>query len=111
MTPHSSHLLALGRRVLEPYTRLDGAACAAITGSSAEGQADEFSDLDMTVYYDHLPPEDAILAVREQLGGGPMTWQIGKHSDGEFAMAFRLQGVECQIGHVTIERWEADIDR
>src|SRR4051812_28011589 len=58
MTTHSSHLLALGRRVLEPYTRLDGAACAAITGSSAEGHADEFSDLDMTVYYNHLPPED-----------------------------------------------------
>ena len=65
----------------------------------------------MTVYYSRLPPENAILAVREQLGGGPITWKIGDHADGEFAIAFRVEGVECQIGHVTVERWEADIDR
>jgi hypothetical protein len=111
MTRHSQTLLDLGRRVLEPYAALDGAACAAITGSNAEGHADEFSDLDMTVYYARLPSEDAILAVREKLGGGPVTWNVGKHADGEMAFAYRVQGVECQIGHVTIERWEADIDR
>lgn len=111
MTSHSKTLLALGRRVLEPYAQLEGAACAAITGSNAEGHADEFSDLDMTVYYTRLPGEDAILAVRERLGGGPVTWNVGKHADGEMAFAYRVQGVECQIGHVTIARWEADIDR
>jgi hypothetical protein len=111
MTAHSEQLLVIGRRFLEPYTKLDGAACAAITGSSAEGHADEYSDLDMTVYYTRLPPEAAILAVREQLNGGPITWNVGKHSDGEMAMAFRVQGVECQCGHVTIERWEADVER
>ncbi|CAN5573157.1 hypothetical protein BH09PLA1_BH09PLA1_02920 [soil metagenome] len=111
MSSYSDQLLAIGRRVLEPYSKLEGAACAAITGSSAEGLSDEFSDLDMTVYYARLPPEAAILAVREQVGGGPVTWRIGEHSDGEFAMAFRVQGVECQIGHVTIERWEADMER
>ena len=111
ITAHSKALLALGRRVLEPYAQLDGAACAAITGSNAEGHADEFSDLDMTVYYTRLPSEKAILAVRERLGGGPVTWNVGKHSDDEMAFAYRVQGVECQIGHVTIERWEADIDR
>ena len=111
MTSHSNTLLALGRRVLEPYAKLEGAACAAITGSNAEGHADEFSDLDMTVYYTRLPSEDAILAVRERIGGGAVTWNVGKHADGEMAFAYRVQGVECQIGHVTIERWEADIDR
>lgn len=111
MTSHSQTLFELGRRVLTPYSRLDGAACAAITGSVAEGHADEFSDLDMTVYYTALPSENAILSIREQLGGGPVTWQVGKHSDGELAFAYRVNGVECQIGHTTIERWEADIER
>ena len=98
---------AIPRAVYEARRR----CCAMITGSSAEGHADEFSDLDMTVYYSRLPSEDSIMAVREKLGGGPVTWHVGKHSDGEFAMAFRFQGVECQCGHVTVERWEADIDR
>jgi hypothetical protein len=105
----SQHLLSLGRTVLDPFARLPGVACAAITGSSAEGLSDTRSDLDMTVYYDAMPPEDAIRAARENLGGGPLIWSLGAHADGEFAEAFRLNGVECQIGHVTVARWEVDM--
>lgn len=111
MTHASEYLLNLGRSVLEPYTRLPGVACAAITGSSAEGHSDQRSDLDMTVYYDRFPPEEAIRTVREGIGGGPLIWSMGAYADGEFAESFRIKGVECQIGHTTVAQWERDMGR
>ncbi|MCE9618945.1 MAG: hypothetical protein K8R92_03440 [Planctomycetes bacterium] len=111
MTAASDYLLSLGRQVLEPYARLPGVACAALTGSSAEGLSDLNSDLDSTVYYDTMPPEAEILALRERVGGGPALWKLGSHADGEFVESFRIRGVECQIGHTTVERWEKDMER
>jgi len=111
MTVTSQHLVELGRSVLAPFAQLPGVACAAITGSSAEGLSDTHSDLDMTIYYDSMPAEADIRAARESLNGGALVWSMGSHADGEFAEAFRLGGVECQIGHVTVARWEADMTR
>src|SRR5262245_55006941 len=111
MPTPSEYLLDLGRAVLAPYARLPGVACAAITGSCTEGLSDNHSDLDTTVYYDAMPPEAEIRAVRERLGGGPVLWTIGAHADGEFAEAYRLMGVEVQIGHTTVARWAPDLGR
>jgi hypothetical protein len=111
MLSASVSLIELGRTVLAPYAALPGVACAAITGSSAEGLSDYYSDLDMTVYYDAMPPEDQVRAVRERLGGSPLIWSMGKHEEGEFAEAFRMRGVECQIGHTTVAKWETDMTR
>lgn len=107
MTEASRTLLALGRSILDPYSTLTGVACAAITGSSAEGHADHHSDLDMTIYYDVLPPEEELRRVRESVSDGVLVWAMGSYTDGEFAEAFRVNGVEVQIGHTTVERWEA----
>ncbi len=111
MTSASEYLLALGRRVLDPYTRLPGVACVAITGSSAEGLSDQRSDVDSTVYYDAMPPESQILAVRERVGGGPVILRIGSPADGEFLECYRVNGVEVQIGHTTVAQWEKDLNR
>src|SRR5579862_8391674 len=111
MTRESEYLLALGREVLGAYARLPGVACAAITGSSAEGLSDRHSDLDTTVYYDSMPAEAEIRAVRERVGGGPLTWSMGNHAGGEFIESFRVRGVECQIGHTTVAQWEKDMGR
>lgn len=105
----SEYLIDLGREVLDPYAKLPGCVCAAITGSAAEGLADEYSDLDTTVYYSTLPPEAEIRALREQIGGGPHTWNAGSHSEGEIGEGFRVRGVDCQIGHTTVARWEEDL--
>ncbi len=107
----SEYLLALGRAVLEPYSRLPGIACAAITGSCTEGLSDMYSDLDTTLYYDSFPPEDQIRAVREKVGGSALLWSLGSYAEGEFIESYKLRGVECQLGHTTVARWEQDLDR
>ena len=109
MTERSTELLAIARRVLEAYAALPGVACAAVTGSVAEGCADAHSDIDMTMYYDVMPPAPAIAAVRTQLAGPELLWSLGDHADDGFIESFLIDGVECQLGHTTVARWEADI--
>lgn len=111
MTTASEHVLALGRRVLEPYARLPGVACAAITGSSTEGLSDEHSDLDTTVYYDAFPLESEIRATRERVGGSELVLNMGSYADGEFLESYRVDGIEVQIGHTTVAVWERDMRR
>lgn len=109
-TSQSDYLLALGIKLLEPYTRLPAARAAMITGSAAEGVSDNYSDLDMTVYYaDELPAEDELARIRLQNGGGERVWLLGDRADGNIAEAYELDGIQAQIGHATIEAWERDL--
>jgi hypothetical protein len=107
----SEHLRVLGRRVLIAYCDLPGVACAAIAGSAAEGIADAHSDLDMTVYYDSdsLPSEADLNLARSKLGGSDRIWMLGDRAEGDIAESFRLTGVECQVGHITVTKWEAEM--
>lgn len=109
-TAQSEYLLKLGKKVLEPYTKLPIARAAMITGSVAEGIADHYSDLDMTVYYeDELPSEDVLAGIRVRNGAPERAWLIGDRAEGSIAEAYELNGVQAQIGHATIAAWENDI--
>jgi hypothetical protein len=109
-TAQSEYLLRMGRRILEPYTKLPSARAAMITGSAAEGISDHFSDLDMTVYYDGELPSEAFLAqIREGHGAPERAWFMGERADGNIAEAYEQDGVQAQIGHATITAWENDI--
>lgn len=102
----SEYLRTVGKRVLAPYCKLPGAACAVITGSSAEGLSDFHSDLDMIVYYDAFPPEEAMRALRATLTAAPLQWSLGSYAEEEFIESFRVEGIECQIVHTTVAQWE-----
>lgn len=109
-TPHSVYLLTAGRRLLHPYTLLPTARAAMITGSAAEGVSDEYSDLDMTVYYaESLPSEADLQAIRSAHGSPDREWLLGERDGGAIAEAYEWHGIQVQIGHVTIARWEEDI--
>ena len=109
-TDESDYLLRMGRQILEPYTKLPSARAAMITGSAAEGISDRFSDLDMTVYYEgDLPSEATLARIREENGAPERAWFMGERAEGNIAEAYELDGVQAQIGHVTITAWENDI--
>ena len=109
-TKRSVELLGIARRVLSAYAELPGVACAAVTGSVAEGCADEHSDIDMTVYYDVLPPADAIAGVRTRLGVPDLLWSMGEHGEDGFIHSYLVDGVECQVGQTTVRQWESEIE-
>lgn len=110
MTPESEYLIQLAEKITAPYTNLPTIKSVMITGSAAKGLSDDYSDIDMTMYYEEqLPDEEALDAIRTGLGGSERRWVIGDRSAGSFAEAYGLCGIEVQIGHTLIDKWEETI--
>lgn len=110
MTPESEYLIQLAEQMTAPYAALPTLKAAMITGSAAKGLADCYSDIDMTMYYaDELPDEATLTKIRTGLGGSDRHWLIGDRAEGGFAEAYGLHGIEVQIGHTLIDKWEETI--
>jgi hypothetical protein len=107
-TAASEYLYGLAQQVARPYAALSSARAAMVTGSVAKGIADNYSDVDMSVFYEEYLPEDETLhAIRKETGGSDRKWTSGSLADGGFVEAFDLAGVEVQLIHTTIAAWEA----
>jgi len=77
-----------------------------LSGSAAEGISDRYSDIDMMIYYaDELPPEDALALARQHNNGSTRLWTIDDRANGSLLEAYAVNGVECQISHVTLAVW------
>ncbi|MEZ4727998.1 MAG: hypothetical protein R3E79_12785 [Caldilineaceae bacterium] len=110
MTEQSAYLVSLAQHVVRPYTALPTCRAAMVTGSAAKGLSDNYSDLDLTIYYaDDLPDEEMLAAIRQQHGAGERKWLLGDRAEHSIAEAYDLHGIEVQIGHTTIAAWEASI--
>lgn len=108
MTTPRDHLLALARRNAAVYLAHTQPRAIMVTGSVADDACDFFSDIDMSVYYDTLPSEAACEAARAALGGE--NWRfLGDRANDDFIEMYQLDGVECQVGHVTIAKFEQDV--
>lgn len=111
MADASRVLFDLARRVATAHTDHPALRAAMVTGSVAKGVADHHSDIDMTLYYEpDLPGEEWLAAVRAGLGGGERKWLVESRDEGSLMEAYHLNGVEVQIGHITIAAWEGVLD-
>lgn len=110
MTEESRYLLEMAREVARGYSALSGARAAMVFGSVAQGISDTYSDIDMGVYYETLPPEEDLLARLEILSDDGLRWKLGHHDAGVLILAFPRNGVECQVIHATISRMESDMN-
>src|SRR5215475_12492054 len=107
-TEASLYLRALARRNAKVYAALPTARAIILTGSSAEGVSDQYSDIDMIVYYDSLPSEEELRAACEQ-NQGQQRRPLAERTDDAFMETFFVQGVDCQIVHTTIALWEQEM--
>src|SRR5438105_15049997 len=84
----------------------------AASSSSAppRGEADHYSDLDVLLYYDSPPADERLAAARAKLGIDEHTEIFGRTEDGA-SETYRLDGVQCQLGHESIAGVEREIDR
>lgn len=110
VTPESLYLRTLAQHISTPYVALPGARAALLSGSAAEGISDRYSDIDMMIYYDELPPENGLQLARQHNQGSAQLWTIGERETGSFIEAYIVNGVECQIVHTTLAVWEQSID-
>src|SRR4051794_12638485 len=93
----SRYLLAVARHLVDAHRHGGAPRAALVSGSTAEGNADEFSDLDLSFYYDdHVPTEAALAAVRDQVGADHFR-PMAAHTTTQAVEAFRWHGVECQV--------------
>ena len=101
----SRHLRELARRITDVYLRHMVLSGAILTGSGARGDADRYSDLDLIMYAEEVPPAEAALAAQRELGAGPAVVLLA-HGPNGFLDQFPLGGVQCQVGVIPA----ADVD-
>jgi hypothetical protein len=104
----SRHLVALAERVAAGYVAETGPRAILLTGSAAEGESDCFSDLDLIAYYDRLPSPDQLAAVHELVQATDVRAPSGQETEA-FLEEYLLQGVQCQVAHLTIAGWQRDM--
>jgi hypothetical protein len=109
MTQASDYLLGIAKRIARAHADIPGARASMVTGSVAEGKSDFYSDVDMTVYYDELPADEILQAARVANGGSARVWFVDDRNNGGVMEAYTIDGVECQIGHITVAGWERDM--
>ena len=109
MNEPSQYLLALAKQKLQAYIVHPNAKAAMITGSTATGQADFHSDVEMFIYYDRLPSIEELQLARQQNNGSEPIRVLGDRHEGFWGEFYFIEGIEFQIGNMTIEFWERDM--
>ena len=109
MNQASQYLLELAKRNIQAYIANSEAKAAMVTGSTATGQADFYSDVEMFIYYDNLPSIEKLKFARQQNHGSEPILTFDDRSNGFFGEFYYIDGVEFQIGNVTIAFWEKDM--
>lgn len=105
--PLSRQRIDIARRVADAHRGIgDASLLSFVSGSSVDDLADERSDVDMSVVFAALPDRDALRAACRRVGED--WYWVGEDDDGDgFAVSFRVDGIEVQIGYAA----EADLVR
>jgi len=106
----TARLRALAGRIAEVLVEEIAPRSVLLTGSTATGEADFYSDLDLIVYCDELPTEEGIDAVIERLGGEDRRL-IYPRTEDEHGEAFELGRLQCQLAFVTFRCADAEVER
>lgn len=108
MTDANAVLHALGRRLADAYVKYTEPTAVLLSGSTSLNAADFYSDLDLIVYHQSLPDNEPLGRAREAVGAQGFRWLI-ERTDTFIAEVYRVDGVECEVGHGTVAEFERTI--
>jgi hypothetical protein len=116
LTDATTVLRALAVRVVDSYVEHGEPRAILLAGSAASGDADVYSDLDMLVYYDRVPAQEAVAQTAHELGssryqGTSWSDDSGEADEGGYSERYDLDGIECQVGHTSVGSVERAIKR
>jgi hypothetical protein len=100
----------LARRIADVVVEETEPRAILLVGSAATGEADFYSDLDLIVYCDEVPPVERVDAVLERLGGAHREL-IYPRTEDDHGESFRLDGVECQLAFTRVSAAERELER
>lgn len=103
MESATDRLRGIARRVVEESLARGPLRGALLAGSAGRGDADEWSDVDLLLYVDELPPEGRLEKLREAVAG-ERPLQIAP-----WLVQFHLDDVAVQVGYRTVERIESEL--
>ncbi len=108
MSESGAHLMALARRCGAIFVARTHPQAILLTGSVTEGASDQYSDLDVILYYDALPSDEALAAVQAELGGAERVL-FGRRTETDIGEQYLVEGVACQFAHTTVAAWEDEM--
>lgn len=110
MQEATEHLRGLARRIVAAALQRVPLRAAVLTGSAGRGDSDFYSDIDLLLYVDELPPEEILEEIREAAGGtNPFRREERtEHFCGE---EFDLEGVRSEVSFVTVARTEWQVEQ
>jgi Nucleotidyltransferase domain len=116
MAEEAGHLRALAERLVQTHASLCAPRAVLLVGSVATGDADEYSDLDLICYYDRLPPAETLGRTARELGADwyratPWSDESGEADERGLGERYGLDGIECQVAHVSVGSFEREIRR
>jgi Nucleotidyltransferase domain len=106
----SACLRSLARRLSGVYLAWTEPHAILLVGSVGRGDADNYSDLDLLLYYDELPSEEALGAACRELGGERYS-RTAWPDDSGISERYYLDAIQCQLGHVTIAGFKGEIEK
>lgn len=108
MTDASRFLVALATEMAAIYATHARPRAILLTGSAATGESDEFSDLDLIMYYERPPSAEQLAAAQATLRVSDLRLNLDLETGSAMEM-YVLGGVECQVAHLPIAKWERDL--
>jgi predicted nucleotidyltransferase len=105
MDEATEQVRALARRVVAAALELGPLRAALLAGSGARGDADFYSDVDLLLYVDDLPPEGRLERLQEALGGTEPVPIAAPH-----LVQFHVGGVAVQVGYRTVTQIEDELE-
>jgi predicted nucleotidyltransferase len=106
----TDQLRALADRIVGVYDRHVSPVAVLLAGSAARGDADFYSDLDLLMYYERLPSRAAFESALGELGGTIVRTGCD-HEDTDYDQFFELDGVQCQLAHITTAYFESELEK
>lgn len=109
MNDISRQRFALAQTIAANYLTNPHIKAVGLTGSVARGEADAYSDIDLSLYYSQLPSETELQLAYERNQGAEYRLYACDRNAGYVVEQYFVQGVKCDIGHVTVDRIEHDL--
>jgi predicted nucleotidyltransferase len=109
MEAAAEQLRTLARRVVDGALARGQLRAALVAGSVGRGDADEWSDVDLLLYVDELPPAGTPEDLRHALGGVKPRPKR-RHEDEADGIEFFLEGVLTEVSWHTVNAVERRLD-
>ena len=100
----------IARRVVDGLVARSDLKASLLTGSVAQGSADEHSDVDLLNYYLVLPPPGEFSSWIEE-AGGELIRDLGTPDEDGFLAAYLVDGVQVQTGAQTVGSIDRELER